>query len=125
MQSVPQHVLSFTWRGSPVHIFLNAYTSVPSALEWTRAQLYGDFGSVWGDVTTRVLLGNPKLPELRSGRAGEGTRPYAPRAGRISGFAPCILWRKGELRSGVWLASDSRLLHLVMKLNNAVGKSLQ
>jgi hypothetical protein len=125
MQSVPQHVLSFTWRGSPVHIFLNAYTSLPSGLEWTRAQPYGDFGSVWGDVTTRVLLGNPKLPELRSGRAGEGTRPYAARPGADQRIRPLHLWRKGELRSGVWLASDSRLLHLVMKLNNAVGKSLQ
>jgi hypothetical protein len=54
MQSVPQHIVSFTWQGSPVHIFLNAYTSLPTAVEWTRPQPYGGFWSVWGDVTTRV-----------------------------------------------------------------------
>src|SRR5215813_3354534 len=101
MQSVPQHVLSFTWRGSPVHIFLNAYTFLPSAVEWTRAQPYGGFWSVWGDVTTRVSLGNPKLPQPRSAGRVRAPAPYAARLGQISGFAPCILWRRGELRSGV------------------------
>src|SRR5579864_2542117 len=54
LQSVPNHVLSFTWKGSPARVFLNAYTSQPTAVEWTRAYPSDTFWSTWGDVTTRI-----------------------------------------------------------------------
>jgi hypothetical protein len=54
LQSVPQHVVAFTWRTAPVRIFFNAYTSLPTAVEWKRAYPSDTFWSVWGDVTTRI-----------------------------------------------------------------------
>lgn len=54
LQAVPHHVVAFTWKGAPVQVFLNADTSLPTAVEWKRAYPYSLFWSVWGDVTTRV-----------------------------------------------------------------------
>ncbi|HEY6370312.1 MAG TPA: hypothetical protein VIX37_07015 [Candidatus Sulfotelmatobacter sp.] len=54
LQSVPHHEVEFTWQGSPVRIFLNADTHLPTAVEWVAAYPFGVFWSVWGDVTTRV-----------------------------------------------------------------------
>jgi hypothetical protein len=54
LQSVPHHVVAFIWKNSPVHLFLNAYTLLPTAVEWTRAYPYDQFWSTWGDVTTRI-----------------------------------------------------------------------
>lgn len=54
VQAVPHHVVAFSWKGSPVRVFLNADTSLPTAVEWKRAYPYSFFWSVWGDVTTRV-----------------------------------------------------------------------
>ena len=54
LQSVPQHVVAFTWKGAPVHIFLNAYTLLPTAVEWTSAYPNNMYWSAWGDVTTRI-----------------------------------------------------------------------
>jgi hypothetical protein len=48
------HVVSFTWQGNPVRIFLSSYSSLPSAVEITRTRPYDVFWSPWGDVTTRV-----------------------------------------------------------------------
>jgi hypothetical protein len=55
LQSVPHHVVAFTWKNSPVRIFLNADTYLPTAVEWTRPYPYDQFWSTWGDVTTRVF----------------------------------------------------------------------
>jgi hypothetical protein len=54
LQSVPQHVVAFTWKAAPVRLFLNVYTSLPTAVEWKRAYPSDGFWSIWGDVTTRV-----------------------------------------------------------------------
>jgi hypothetical protein len=54
LQGVPHHVVEFTWQGSPVRIYLNADTHLPTAVEWVTAYPYGIFWSIWGDVTTRV-----------------------------------------------------------------------
>lgn len=54
MQSVPHHVIAFTWQHTPVKVFLNANTGLPTAVEWVSAYPYDTFWSVWGDVTTRV-----------------------------------------------------------------------
>lgn len=54
LQSVPQHVVAFTWKSSSVRIFLNSYTSLPTAVEWSSAYPNNMYWSAWGDVTTRV-----------------------------------------------------------------------
>jgi hypothetical protein len=54
LQSVPHHVIAFSWRTSPVRVFLNAETGLPTAVEWVSANPYSSFWRSWGDVTTRV-----------------------------------------------------------------------
>lgn len=54
LQSVPHHVVAFTWQGVPVTVYLNADTHLPTEVEWMTAYPYGIFWSIWGDVTTRV-----------------------------------------------------------------------
>jgi hypothetical protein len=54
LQAVLHHVVAFTWKGAAIRVFLNADTSLPTAVEWKRAYPYSFFWSVWGDVTTRV-----------------------------------------------------------------------
>jgi hypothetical protein len=54
LQHVPHHAVQFTWQRSPVRIYLNADTSLPTAVEWETAYPFGIFWSIWGDVTTRV-----------------------------------------------------------------------
>ncbi len=54
LQSVPQRVVAFTWKAVPVRLFLNRYTSLPTAVEWKSAYPSDTFWSAWGDVTTRI-----------------------------------------------------------------------
>ena len=54
LQGTPQQVLTFTWRGVPARLVLNAATHLPTAVEWVRADPTSFFFGVWGDVTTRV-----------------------------------------------------------------------
>jgi hypothetical protein len=54
LQNVPHHEVEFRWHDSPVRIFLNADTHLPTAVEWVTAYPFGIFWSIWGDVTTRV-----------------------------------------------------------------------
>jgi len=54
LQGVPHHAVQFPWSGSPVRIFLNSETHLPTAVEWETAYPFGIFWSIWGDVTTRV-----------------------------------------------------------------------
>lgn len=54
LQGVPHQAVEFTWHGSPVRIYLNADTHLPTAVEWASAYPYGIFWSIWGDVTTRI-----------------------------------------------------------------------
>ena len=54
LQGVPHHAIQFTWHGSPVRIFFNSDTHLPTAVEWETAYPFGIFWSIWGDVTTRV-----------------------------------------------------------------------
>ena len=56
LQGVPHHVVSFTWKNAPVRLFLNAHTSLPTAVELVRAHPYDTFWSVWGDVTLRTYF---------------------------------------------------------------------
>ena len=54
LQSVPHHVVGFTWKKLPVRIFLNANTALPTAVEWTAAYPSEMFWGAWGDVTNRL-----------------------------------------------------------------------
>ena len=56
LQSVPHHVVAFSWRSQPVRIFLNANTSLPTVVESVRAYPYDYFWGVWGDVRTRTYF---------------------------------------------------------------------
>lgn len=51
------HVVTFTWNGYPVRLYLNSRTGLPEQVEWTRPRPYDVFWNVWGDVTTRVTYG--------------------------------------------------------------------
>lgn len=53
LQGVEHEVVAFTLGGVAVRLFLNSYTSLPTAVEWVRDYPDG-FWSIWGDVTTRV-----------------------------------------------------------------------
>lgn len=52
MQSVRQRVVKFTWNKTPVTIYLNAYTNLPTAVESLDYSPYEPFFNVWGDFTT-------------------------------------------------------------------------
>jgi hypothetical protein len=54
LQSVPHHVVAFTWRNLPVRLYLNSYTALPTEVEWQSAYPSNIFWSAWGDVTTRL-----------------------------------------------------------------------
>jgi hypothetical protein len=54
LQGVPHHEVEFTWQGTPIRVFLNADTHLPTAVEWVTAYPSQMFWSVWGDVTTRA-----------------------------------------------------------------------
>jgi glyoxylase-like metal-dependent hydrolase (beta-lactamase superfamily II) len=54
LQDVPHHLVEFTQNGTPVRVFLNAETHLPTGVEWVKAYPYGIFWSIWGDVTTRA-----------------------------------------------------------------------
>jgi hypothetical protein len=54
LQDVPHHLVAFTEKGTPVRIYLNGETHLPTAVEWVKAYPYGIFWSIWGDVTTRA-----------------------------------------------------------------------
>lgn len=54
LQSIPHHVVDFTWKSRPVRLFLNSYTALPTAVEWKSTYQSNMFWSTWGDVTTRL-----------------------------------------------------------------------
>ena len=56
LQDVRHNVVSFTWKNSPVKVFLNADTNLPTAVEIVRARPYDRFWNVWGDFPTRTFF---------------------------------------------------------------------
>lgn len=56
LHSYNHHVLGFTWHGYPVRLYLNGYTCLPEAVEWSAPRPYDQFWSVWGDVRTRITF---------------------------------------------------------------------
>ena len=78
MQSVPHHVVKFTWQSVPVTIFLNANTNLPTAVETVSAFPYDHFWTIWGDVPTRTYYSVWTL------EAGGARYPYQWDVQRIS-----------------------------------------
>ena len=67
LHGIPQHLVSFHQGKSPVRIYLDAQTNLPSAIETTRSwhrATSGDLAwNAWGDITDRVELMNYALGE--------------------------------------------------------------
>jgi hypothetical protein len=53
MQSVPQNVIVFTLDQAPVHIYLNAYTHLPTAVDYSGPLARSSYWAYMGDVTMR------------------------------------------------------------------------
>jgi glyoxylase-like metal-dependent hydrolase (beta-lactamase superfamily II) len=50
LQGIPQHVVTFTWRGRQVRVLIDAHDDVLSAVETTSDDAYG----IWGRVRTTI-----------------------------------------------------------------------
>ncbi len=53
MQAVPQNVIVFTLDQAPVHIYLNAYTHLPTAVDYSGPLARSSYWAYMGDVTMR------------------------------------------------------------------------
>ena len=54
LQSVPQVVIRFTLDGAPVRVFLNAYTHLPTAMDYSGPLAHASYYAYLGDVTLRT-----------------------------------------------------------------------
>ncbi len=54
LQSVTQNVLSFSLDGAPVRIFLNGYTHLPTAVDYSGPLAHASYYAFLGDVTLRT-----------------------------------------------------------------------
>jgi hypothetical protein len=67
LHGIPQHLVSFHLGKSPVRMYLDAQTNLPSAIETTRSwhrATSGDLAwNAWGDITDRVEFMNYALGE--------------------------------------------------------------
>lgn len=54
LQSIPQNVIRFTLDGAPVRIFLNAYTHLPTAMDYSGPLAHTSYYAYLGDVTLRT-----------------------------------------------------------------------
>jgi hypothetical protein len=54
LQGVPQNVVVFSLDGSPVRIFLNVYTHLPTAMDYSGPLAHTGYYSFLGDVTQRT-----------------------------------------------------------------------
>src|SRR6185312_3229223 len=57
LQSIPQNVVGFTLDGAPVRVFLNAYTHLPTAVDYSGPLARSGFWAYFGDVTQRTYYG--------------------------------------------------------------------
>ncbi len=55
LQAVPQHVVTFTLDGAPVKIFLNAYTHLPTACDYSGPLARTGYWAFLGDATSRTI----------------------------------------------------------------------
>jgi hypothetical protein len=56
LQDVPQNVFSFTLDGAPVKVYLNAYTHLPTAIDYSGPLAHSNFWNYLGDVTMRIYF---------------------------------------------------------------------
>jgi hypothetical protein len=61
MQGLRQQVVSFTLDGAPVHIYLNSYTHLPTAYDYSGVLARTGFWAYRGDATQRTFLSFWKL----------------------------------------------------------------
>jgi len=54
LQGVQQNVVVFSLDGSPVRIFLNAYTHLPTAMDYSGPLAHSSYYAFLGDVTLRT-----------------------------------------------------------------------
>ena len=54
LQSVPQNVIAFSLDQAPVRIYLNAYTHLPTAVDYSGPLARSDYWAFLGDVTRRT-----------------------------------------------------------------------
>jgi hypothetical protein len=57
LQSVPQNVVVFTLDDAPVRVYLNAYTHLPTAMDYSGPLAHSNFWAFLGDVTSRTYYG--------------------------------------------------------------------
>ena len=58
LQAIRQNVLAFTLDKAPVKIFLNAYTHLPTAVDYSGSLARSGYWRFLGDVTARTLYSN-------------------------------------------------------------------
>jgi len=73
LQGIPQNVVVFSLDGSPVRIFLNIYTHLPTAMDFSGPLAHAGFYAFLGDVTLRTYYslwwlakGGVRLPLQRN-----------------------------------------------------------
>ena len=54
LQSIPQNVVAFSLDGAPVRIYLNAYTHLPTAVDYSGPLARSSYWAFLGDVTMRT-----------------------------------------------------------------------
>jgi hypothetical protein len=54
LQAIPQRVLKFTLDGAPVKVYLNPYTKLPTAVDYSGPLAHSGYWRYLGDVTTRT-----------------------------------------------------------------------
>ena len=54
LQAIPQHVVTFTLDGSPASVYLNPYTHLPTAVDYSGPLAHTGFWNYLGDVTQRT-----------------------------------------------------------------------
>jgi hypothetical protein len=57
LQSVNQNVVKFTLDGAPVYIYLNSYTHLPTAVDYSGPLAHTGYWAYLGDVTLRTYFG--------------------------------------------------------------------
>ncbi len=82
LHAEPYHVVTFTLDRLPVRLYLNSFTGLPGAAEWTRAYPESIYWRAWGDVRNHqefsnysLLPGGVRLPSQtdlsRNGQASQ------------------------------------------------------
>lgn len=56
LQSVPQNVVAFSLDAAPVRVYLNAYTHLPTAVDYSGPLARSGYWSFLGDVTARTYF---------------------------------------------------------------------